>query len=96
MTGSLIVDTTALRNAGSALADVAGAFDSANVEARGLGDAIGHDGLAGEVAGFAIGWDDIRLGTIRDIRSLSEACKGIGMTMERLDNELATQVREPS
>jgi len=93
---SLVVDTAALTEAGASLADVSRAFDSANVDARGLGDAIGHGGLAGAVAGFAMGWDDIRLGMGRDIGFLAEACTKIGATMEKLDAELATQIRKPS
>ena len=93
MADSLVVDTTALTEGGAALADVTHAFHVANVDARGLDAAIGYDGLAGAMAGFAMEWDEIRIGMIKDVTFLREACTRIGTTLEKLDADLAAQLR---
>ncbi len=93
MSGVLAVDTALLRRAGGRLADLAQVFGAANVTARELRGAIGHDGLADEIGGFAIGWDDIRVGFVKDIGFLGEACERIGATFEEIDTEFASQLR---
>ena len=90
MADSLRVDTSALTAAGTSLDAVADEFATANATARELRCAIGHDGLADQVAGFAMGWDEIRIGMVKDITFLGEACTRIGTTLEALDRELAT------
>ena len=66
------------------------------MEARGLEAAIGYDPLAGAVAGFAMEWDEIRIGMVKDITFLGEACTRIGTTLEQLDTKLAAQIRATS
>lgn len=89
----LLVDTTMLGESGARLAGLAQTFQTANVAARDLRGPIGHDGLAGEIGGFAIGWDDIRVGMVKDIGFLGEACERIGATFEELDTEFASHLR---
>ena len=93
MADSLAVDTAALTKGGAALVHVTHAFHVANVDARGRDAAIGYDALAGAVAGFAMEWDEIRIGMIKDITFLGEACTRIGTTLEKLDADLAAKVR---
>ena len=89
----LQVDTATLREAGARLADLAHTFQTANTTARDLRGPIGHHGLANEIGGFAIGWDDIRVGVVKDIGFLGEACERIGSTFEEIDTEFASQLR---
>lgn len=93
MTRDLDLDTEALRAAGARLGGLADVFSTANVRARELRPAIGHDGLADEVGEFAIGWDDIRVGMVKDIGFLGEACERIGSTFEEIDTVFAQPLR---
>jgi len=53
------------------------------------------DEFADQVAGFAMGWDEIRIGMVTDITFLGEACTRIGTTLEALDVELAARGTAP-
>lgn len=95
MVDSLRVDTTVVTAAWTSLDAVADEFATANASARGLRCAVGHDGLADQVAGFAMGWDEIRIAMVKDITFLGEACTRIGTTLEELDSELAARGTAP-
>ncbi|CAN5303741.1 hypothetical protein BH11ACT1_BH11ACT1_22220 [soil metagenome] len=89
----LLLDTTALRQAGSSLRVVAQEFNDANAHSAGLSDAIGHSGLAGAVRGFAVSWDDRRAEMVDSIAALATACTGIGEGFENLDTQFAAALR---
>ena len=89
----LLLDTVALRDAGTALRVVAQEFNDANANSADLGEAIGHGGLAGTVRGFAVGWDDRRAKMVESIAGLADACTGIGEGFENLDSQFATALR---
>jgi len=93
MPDNLVVDTEFLHQAGVRLAGLAQTFSTANTAARDLAGAIGHGGLAGEVGGFAMGWDEVRIGMVKDIGFLGEACERVGATFEALDTQFAAQLR---
>lgn len=93
MSGLLKLDTVALRETGSGLRLVAQEFEGANANSAGLGEAIGHSGLAGAVRGFAVSWDDRRAKMVESIASLAEACTGIGEGFEGLDTQFAAALR---
>ena len=89
----LLVDTELLTAAGARLADLAHVFSTANTTARELADALGDHEVAGAVGGFAIGWDDIRVGVVKDIGFLGEACGRIGETFAGLDAGFGAALR---
>ncbi|ADG74319.1 hypothetical protein Cfla_1421 [Cellulomonas flavigena DSM 20109] len=95
MTGParLTVGTALLTAAGRRLADLAQTFATANVTARELLPALGHQELAGVVGEHAIGWDDVRVGVVKDIGFLGEACGRIGDTFADLDTAFAAELR---
>jgi len=92
-TARLTVDTERLTAAGNRLADLARTFSTANVGARDLAGALGHHELAGVVGEFAVGWDDVRTGMVKDIGFLGEACGRIGDTFAELDEVFASRLR---
>lgn len=89
----LLLDTAALREAGTSLRVVAQEFNDANANSADLGDAIGHSGLAGTVRAFAVSWDDRRAKMVESIAGLADACTGIGEGFEGLDAEFAAALR---
>ena len=89
----LKMDTVALRAAGTSLRTVAQEFHDANANSSSLGDALGHDGLAGTVRGFATSWDDRRGKMVDAIAVLADACTGIGENFEDLDTQFAAALR---
>lgn len=89
----LTVDTALLTAAGRRLADIAQTFATANVTARDLTSALGHHELAAVVGEHAIGWDDVRVGVVKDIGFLGEACGRIGDTFTELDAVFAAELR---
>lgn len=93
MACDLDLDTEALRQAGARLGGLADAFSTANVRAREMRALIGHDALADQVGEFAIGWDDIRVGMVKDVGFLGEACERVGVTFEELDTVFAVHLR---
>ncbi len=93
MADRLTLDTAVLVSAGSSLRTVAAEFDGANAGAESIGDALGHAGLADEVASFARGWDDRRATMLESIAFLAEACTGIGEGFEDLDAQFASALR---
>ncbi|MCC2315312.1 hypothetical protein [Cellulomonas xiejunii] len=89
----LTVDTERLTVAGGRLVDLAHTFSSANVTARDLAGALGHHDLVSVMGEFAIGWDDVRVGMVKDIGFLGEACGRIGDTFTEVDAAFAAQLR---
>lgn len=89
----LTVDTERLTVAAQRLADLAHTFSTANVTARDLTGALGHHDLVGVVGEFALGWDDVRTGMVKDIGFLGEACGRIGATFEEVDVVFAAELR---
>ena len=89
----LTVDTERLTAAGARLADLAATFSTANVTARDLAGALGHLDVVGVVGEFAIGWDDVRVGIVKDIGFLGEACGRIGDTFAEVDAAFASELR---
>lgn len=89
----LTVDTERLTAAGARLADLAHTFSTANVTARDLTGALGHHDLVSVVGEFAIGWDDVRVGVVKDIGFLGEACGRIGDTFSEVDAAFAGELR---
>lgn len=89
----LVVDSEGLHTAGARLAELAHVFATANVTARDLGAALGHQHVGDVVAQFAMGWDEVRIGMVKDIGFLGEACGRIGGTFEELDAQFAAQLR---
>ncbi|UZN04778.1 hypothetical protein [Cellulomonas sp. S1-8] len=89
----LTVDTDRLTAAGTRLADLAHTFSTANVHARNLAGALVHQDLVNVVGEFALGWDDVRVGVVKDIGFLGEACGRIGDTFADLDAAFAVQLR---
>ena len=92
MATDLMVDTEFLEVAGARLAALAQVFDTANVTARDLGAVLGAHDLAQVVAGFAMGWDEIRIGMVKDVRFLGEACGRIGDTFAELDETFGAKL----
>jgi hypothetical protein len=93
MAGQLKIKTTVLVSAGSSLRTVATEFEGANAGAEGIGDALGHAGLADKVNHFARGWDDRRAKMLESMAFLAEACTGIGEGFEDLDRQFAAALR---
>ncbi len=89
----LNLSTGQLRGAGTDLRAVATEFENANANSRALGEALGHEGLASTVRGFAVSWDDRRASMIESIAALAEACSAIGDTFESLDSEFAAALK---
>lgn len=89
----ILLDTVALRDAGTSLRVVAQEFSDANANSTDLGEAIGHSRLADTVRSFAISWDDRRATMVDSIAALSEACTGIGEGFENLETEFAQALR---
>lgn len=89
----LVVDSEGLHAAGARLAELAHTFATANVTARDLNAALGHQEVSDVVAQFAMGWDEIRIGVVKDIGFLGEACGRVGDTFEALDTQFAAQLR---
>ena len=94
--GTLLVDTEFLRNAGARLASLAQTFDTANTTARDVELQVGHAELGHEIGEFAVGWDETRAGMVRDVAALGDACQRIGSTFEELDTEFASQLQAPA
>lgn len=89
----LTVDTERLTAAAERLAGLARTFSTANTTARDLHGALGHRDLPAAVGELAIGWDEIRIGMVKDIGFLGEACGRIGDTFTELDEVVATRLR---
>lgn len=89
----LTVDTERLTVAGARLADLAHTFSTANTDARDLTSALGHHELASVLGEFAIGWDDVRVGVVKDVGFLGEACGRIGETFAEVDATFAAALR---
>ncbi len=89
----LILDTAALREAGSALRVVALEFEAANTYSEEVAEAIGHRGLAGAVRAFAHDWDGRRGKMLAGIAKLAQATTGIGEGFEAIDAELGGALR---
>lgn len=85
-----------LREAGGSLRFIATEFTNATVDSRDLGPALGHEGLAAQVRGFAVSWDDRRRAMVEQIAGLAQACTGIGEELEALDTEFAAALRGES
>ncbi|GAA5086677.1 hypothetical protein GCM10025760_06910 [Microbacterium yannicii] len=78
-----------LLEAGSRLTSVKSEFENASANARGLADAVGHDGLADALIDFADKWDDTRKDMVANIGTLAEASTGIAEAFGQLDSEYA-------
>ena len=78
-----------LLEAGSRLTSVKSEFENASANARGLADAVGHDGLADALIDFADKWDDTREDMVENIGTLAEAASGISEAFSQLDSEYA-------
>lgn len=89
----LTVDTDRLTAAGARLADLAHTFSTANVTARDLSSALGHQEVVQVVGELAIGWDDVRVGMVKDIGFLGEACGRIGDAFAEVDAAFASELR---
>lgn len=79
------IDAELMRDTGSKLRTVASEFEHANARSDEAADAVGHDGLADRVRGFAHNWDDKRGKMLKQIGLLGEAATGIGDNFLDLD-----------
>ena len=83
------LDLARLREAGGRLETVRAEFENASANARGLADAVGHDGLADALVDFAEKWDDRRADMLENIGTLAEITTGIAEAFGQLDSEYA-------
>lgn len=85
----LRLDPEQLVQLGHDLRAVASEFDTAQTGADYIANAVGHDGLAEKVRGFAKGWDDRRAKMLDSIANLAQAAGDSGEAFKELDSELA-------
>ncbi|MHC2998444.1 hypothetical protein [Microbacterium sp. HJ5] len=83
------LDIARLRETGTRLETVRAEFENASANARGLADAVGHDGLADALVDFADKWDDRRADMLENIGTLAEITTGIAEAFGQLDTEYA-------
>jgi hypothetical protein len=83
------LDLARLREAGAKLTSVKNEFENASANAQGLAEAVGHDGLADALIGFAEKWDDTREDMVANIATLAEVTAGIAQAFGDLDTEYA-------
>lgn len=88
----LTVDTERPTAAATRLADLARTFQDANVNARDLHGALGHRDPSAAIGEHAIGWDEIRVGMVKDIGFLGEACGRIGERFAELDEVFSREL----
>jgi hypothetical protein len=89
----LQVDTDQLARVGQSLCDLADTLATASADAHGLAGALGDEGLAGQVDGFAVSWDDRRAALVNMLRTLGQGCTKTATTFADADTQLASAVR---
>ena len=84
---TMTIDVDAISRLGNDLASVSDEFGNANANSDVIADAVGHDGLAETVRGFAHKWDDTRAKMVDSLSALADAAKAVADGWRDLDQQ---------